>query len=152
MRPQSSSRTTRPSLTRWTCSLPTLLLSSILVSSAAQAHHSWGAIYNGGEPVNVTAIISGEPYRNPHDTVDVAIFNENGEREEWKVEWRGERRGARGMARGQAVQYDLHPGDEVQIDGRTARDPDRKTIQMTLLTRTSDGMIIQARKGRNRGR
>ena len=123
-----------------------------LLAPGAQAHHSWGAIYNGGQPVNeLTATISSEAYRNPHETVDVTIVNDSGEAEVWKIEWRGERSG-RGMGRGQTVQYDLNPGDEVVINGRTARDPDRRTIQMTTLTRVSDGMTIQAREGRGGGR
>jgi hypothetical protein len=117
------------------------------VTGTAQAHHSWGAIYNGGEPVNINAVITGNVYRNPHDTVEVSVLNEHGETEAWRIEWRGER------GRGQAVQYGLTPGDEVIIAGRTARDSDRKTIQMQTLTRVSDGLTIQAREGRGgRGR
>ena len=117
------------------------------VTVTAQAHHSWGAIYNGGEPVNIDAVITGNVYRNPHDTVEVSIVNEYGEAEAWRIEWRGER------GRGQAVQYGLNPGDDVVIAGRTGRDIDRKTIQMQTLTRVSDGLTIQAREGRGgRGR
>jgi hypothetical protein len=46
------------------------------------------------------------------------------------------------------VQYDLNAGDEVIIEGVTARDPNRLTIQMTKLTRISDGMTIEASLGR----
>ncbi len=113
------------------------------VAMTAQAHHSWGAIYDGGAAVNVEAIVTGDVYRNPHTAVKVEIMNDIGEPEEWTIEWRGNR----GRDQAQAEQADLNPGDEVVIDGRTARDSKRKTIQMTTMTRTADGMTIQARQG-----
>lgn len=117
------------------------------VAMTAQAHHSWGTIYNGGDPVNVEAVITGDVYRNPHQAVKVDIMNDLGEPEQWTIEWRGNR----GRDRTQTVDYGLNPGDQVVIDGRTARDTNRKTIQMTTLTRPADGMTIQARQGRGRG-
>ncbi len=117
------------------------------VAMTAQAHHSWGAIYDGGAPVNVEATITGNPYRNPHDAVKVNIMNDLGEPEEWTIQWRGNR----GRDRSERVVYDLNPGDEVVIDGRAARDTTSKLIQMTNLLRPSDGMTIQAREGRGRG-
>ena len=117
------------------------------VAMTAQAHHSWGTIYNGGQPVNVEAVITGDVYRNPHEAVKVDIMNDLGEPEAWTIEWRGNR----GRDRTQTSEYDLSPGDEVVIDGRTARDTNRKTIQMTTLVRPADGMTIQARQGRGRG-
>ncbi len=117
------------------------------VAMTVHAHHSWGTIYNGGEPVNVNAVITGDVYRNPHTAVKVNIMNNLGDPEEWTIEWRGNRN----RDRTQTVQYDLNPGDEVVIDGRTARNTSRKTIQMTTLTRPVDGMTIQARQGRGRG-
>ncbi len=117
------------------------------VAMTAQAHHSWGAVYDGGAPVNVEAVITGNPYRNPHDAVKVEIMDELGEPEEWTIQWRGNR----GRGRDQAQQIDLNPGDEVTIEGRTARDSSLNLIQMTTLTRTADGMTIQASLGRSRG-
>ncbi len=119
------------------------------VSMTAQAHHSWGAVYDGGAPVNVEATITGHPYRNPHDAVKVNIMNDLGEPEAWTIQWRGNR--GRGRDQTQAVEYDLNPGDEVVIDGRAARNTTSKLIQMTNLVRPSDGMTIQAREGRGRG-
>lgn len=116
-------------------------------ASTVSAHHSWRAVYNEGRPVSVTAVITGKPYRNPHDRVDATIVNEAGEIQEWAIEWRG-RRGGRGSGRGEAIQYDLNAGDEVTIEGVTARDPSRLSIQMTKLTRISDGLTIEASLGR----
>ena len=138
----------RPILSEVLMAIAILVLASL--ASTANAHHSWGAVYNGGESVNVTAVITSKAYRNPHDRVEATIVNQAGETEEWRIEWRG-MRGGGGMGRGQAVQYDLNPGDEVIVEGRTALNPGLMAIQMTKLTRVSDGMTIEASLGRTGG-
>jgi hypothetical protein len=113
----------------------------------ANAHHSWGAVYDGGRPVeNLVATIVGPYSRRPHDNIAVMITNEAGEAEGWTVQWRGNRR--RDEVR---EEYDFNHGDEVLITGRVARDEATKQIQMTRLVRPSDGWTITAREGR-RGR
>jgi hypothetical protein len=135
-----------------------ILLTATLagVAMTAQAHHSWGAVYDGGAAVNdLNATIAGSHTRRPHDAIKVTIENELGEPEEWTVQWRGERGGGgRGRGGGEgATQYDFSIGDAVVIDGRYARNESSKLIQMTLLTRSADGMTITAREGRGgRGR
>ncbi len=126
------------------------------VAMTAQAHHSWGAVYDGGAAVNdLNATIAGSHTRRPHDAIKVTIENELGEPKEWTVQWRGERGGrGRGGCVG-ATQYDFNIGDAVVIDGRYSRNESSKLIQMTLLTRPADGMTITAqegRRGRGRGR
>ena len=112
---------------------------------AAEAHHSWGAVYNGGQPVSdITATIAGNHVRRPHDSIAVTIMNELGEPEEWTIQWRGRRRGRDG----DSVRYDFHIGDEVVIEGRMARNESRKLIQMTSLVRPADGWTLTAREGR----
>ncbi len=121
------------------------------VALTAEAHHSWGAVYDGGQRVNDLAVtIVSRHSRRPHDNVAVMITNEAGEVEAWTVQWRGNR-GRDGDE--PAVQYDFNVGDEVMITGRMARDESQKLIQMTRLVRPSDGWTITAREGRrNRGR
>lgn len=122
------------------------------VAVTAQAHHSWGAVYDGGQEISdLTATIAGPHTRRPHDAIAITITNELGEPEEWTMQWRGER-GGRGRGRDEsAVQIDLNVGDEVVLDGRFARDEGSKLIQMTSLVRPSDGWTLEARQGR-RGR
>jgi len=118
------------------------------VTTTAPAHHSWGAVYDGGQPVNdLAATIVSRHSRRPHDNVAVMITNDAGETEAWTVQWRG----SRGRDE-QAEQYDFNVGDEVVITGRMARDESQKLIQMTRLVRPSDGWTITASLGRNRGR
>jgi len=126
-----------------------VFLGFLAVPLAAHAHHSWRAVYGGGEEVTIDALITSEPFRNPHNAVHVQIAGASGELEPWTIEWRGRRR----RDGGDPVVYDLNPGDEVVIVGRRAVDADLKKIQMTRLTRTADGMTIEARQGRrNRDR
>ena len=123
-------------------------LSLLALPLAVHAHHSWRAVYGGGEEVTLDAKIASEPFRNPHNAVHVQIANAAGELEPWTVEWRGRRR----RDGEDPVVYDLNPGDEVVIVGRRAADEDLKKIQMMRLTRTLDGMTIEARQRRNRDR
>lgn len=121
------------------------------VALTAEAHHSWGAVYDGGQRVNdLAATIVSRHSEYPHNNVAVMITNEAGDAEAWTVQWRGNR-GRDGDE--PAVQYDFNVGDEVMITGRMARDESQKLIQMTRLVRPSDGWTITAREGRrNQGR
>jgi hypothetical protein len=124
-----------------------LLAALLVLPLAAHAHHSWRAVYDGGEEVTLDARIASEVYRNPHLTVRIEIPDDSGELEEWTLEWRGSRR----RDDVDSTRYDLHPGDQVVIDGRIARFPGSKKIQMFALTRPADGMHIEARRGRSDG-
>lgn len=123
-----------------------IMLGFLGLPLVVQAHHSWRAVYGGGEDVTIDATIASEPFRNPHNAVHVQIANAAGELEPWTIEWRGRRR----RDGGEPVVYDLNPGDEVVIVGRRAVDTNLKKIQMTRLTRPADGMTIEARQRRNR--
>lgn len=127
----------------------TLILMSIAVLPlTAQAHHSWRAVYDGGEEVVVEATATSEVFRNPHPTLRVEIVNAAGEAEPWTIEWRGGRR----RDAGAGVAYDLGPGDEIVIEGQVARFAGGKKIQMRTLTRPADGMTLEARRRGDRGR
>ena len=124
--------------------LATLMIGLATLPLVAQAHHSWRAIYGGGEELTIDATIASKPFRNPHNAVHVQIVNASGDLEPWTIEWRGQRR-RDGEPR---VTYDLNPGDEVVIVGRRAVNGDLKKIQMQTLTRPADGMTIEARQRR----
>jgi hypothetical protein len=95
------------------------------VAVTAQPHHSWSTVYDGGRDVDdLTATISGDHTRRPHDAIAIAITNDLGEPEEWTLQWFGEGggRGGRGTGRGRdesSAHYDFNIGDEVVIDGTT---------------------------------
>jgi hypothetical protein len=128
------------------CKRVWLCLCAVGLPVAAQAHHSWRAVYGGGEPLTVEATIVSEPFRNPHNAVHVQIENTAGEAEPWTLEWRGQRR----RDGEPPVTYDLNPGDAVVVTGRRAVAANVNKIQLERLTRTADGMTIEARLDRNR--
>jgi len=123
-----------------------LLWVLLLGPAVGQAHHSWRAVYDGGEEITIDAVVASAVYRNPHPTVRVEIANDAGELETWTIEWRGGRR----RDGEPAPTYDLSPGDAVLIEGQVARYPRSKKIQMFALTRQADGMRIEARRGGGR--
>jgi len=127
--------------------LSMLMIALAIVPMAVHAHHSWNAVYGGGEELTIDATITSKPFRNPHNAAHIQVANDAGEMEAWTVEWRGERR-----RDGEPPPvYDLNPGDAVVIFGRRAVDAGVKKIQMERLTRPADGLTITARRGRNRG-
>jgi len=111
------------------------------------AHHSWRAVYDGGEEITIEAVVASQIFRNPHLALRVEIEPASGEREPWTIEWRGGRR----RDGEPPVVYDIDPGDEVRIEGRIARDAETKKIQMQTLTRLADGMTITSRRRGERG-
>lgn len=125
--------------------LSALMIAVALAPIAARAHHSWNAVYGGGDELTIEATITSKPFRNPHNAVHIQIANDAGEAEAWTIEWRGQRR----RDGEPPVVYDLNPGDEVVIFGRRAVDAGLNKIQMERLTRPADGMTITARRGRN---
>jgi hypothetical protein len=129
-----------------------MLLTGIVagVAMTAQAHHSWEAVYRGGQRVNdLTATIAGNHSARPHNAIAVTIRNQLGAPEAWTIQWRG---GVSRDRHGNTVGYDFNIGDEVVIGGRMARDEGQKLIQMTSLVRAADGWTITAREGRDGGR
>jgi hypothetical protein len=125
-----------------------LILAGVLAGAATsvQAHHSWGAVYDGGQPVSeLSATIAGAHTTRPHNTIAVTIASVRGEPEEWRLQWRG---GNSRDRNGNTVRYDFRIGDQVVIDGRRARDESQKLIQITSLVRPADGWTITAREGR----
>ena len=129
-------------------SLAIVVLGFTALPLAAFAHHSWRAVYDGGEDVRITATITSEVYRNPHQTVRAELAYRGGEPEEWTIEWRG----GRPRDGEPPIVYDLDPGDRVVIEGRIARFPGARKLQMFTLKRPADGMTIEARRSRNRDR
>ena len=131
--------------------LPTravILVGLAALPLVATAHHSWRAVYDGGEEVTIDATITSAVYRNPHRTVRAELVYDAEAPEEWTIEWRGGRRGDDESEDA----YGLKPGDHVVIEGRIARFPGSKKLQMYKLTRLDDGLTITARRGRNRDR
>jgi hypothetical protein len=126
-----------------------LIVALMGLPAAAAAHHSWRAVYDGGEEVTVEAVVTSQVFRNPHWSLRVDLITGSGARAPWTIEWRGDRR----RDCEPPVVYDIKRGDKVRIAGRIARAADTKKIQMQTLIRPADGMTITARRrGERRSR
>ena len=121
-----------------------LLVGVALVSgTAAYAHHSFGATYNGNETITIEGRLVQFVFRNPHSFVHVEAPDKDGTTQRWAVEWSGA-----GALAGQGVERTtLRAGDQVVITGRPSRTPGEYRVQMLTLTRPLDGFEWGRRAG-----
>jgi len=103
-------------------SLVTIALSltgaSLALSSAAHAHHSFSAEFDGTKPVRITGTLSRIEWTNPHSYFYLQVLGRNGQVTTWACEGGGP--GAlsrRGFKRG-----DVKLGDTLVVDGYLAKD------------------------------
>ncbi|MFT3905795.1 MAG: DUF6152 family protein [Steroidobacteraceae bacterium] len=89
--------------------------------TAAQAHHSFSAEFDGDKPVRLVGKISKIEWTNPHSYFYVDVTNSRGETATWACE--ASNPGAlsrRGWKRG-----DIKLGDTLVVDGYLAKDGSR---------------------------
>jgi len=97
------------------CILMTAGLASLLVGSAAIAHHGRAAY--GDNEVVLTATVTEFKFINPHVQIYFDVTSGEGEPQHWQ----GEMTAPNKMARGGWTKQTLLPGDEIRITGRSAR-------------------------------
>ena len=97
------------------CILMTAGLASLLVGSAAIAHHGRAAY--GDSEVVLTATVTEFKFINPHVQIYFDVTSVEGELQHWQ----GEMTAPNKMARGGWTKQTLLPGDEIRITGRSAR-------------------------------
>lgn len=100
--------------------LKSLGLSSLLalVPFAANAHHSFAAEYDAGQPVSVTGTVSKVEWKNPHIWFYVDVKDAAGKVATW-----GFSGGAPGMLMRRGINPDaMKIGDNVVVEGFRARD------------------------------
>jgi Family of unknown function (DUF6152) len=112
-----------------------LVLFTLVVGTAAYAHHSYSATYDVNKEIKLDGKLVQFIYRNPHSFVHLQAPDENGVEQRWAVEWSGG-----GQLANQGVTREsLKVGDEVIIIGRPSRVPGEYRALMVKLTRPSDG-------------
>ncbi len=113
----------------------TLLISittTLLVTGALQAHHSFSATYDTSKTTVIEGKVVQFLLRNPHSFVHVAVLKD-GKEQVWNVEW-----AAAGQLSG-TIAGSLKAGDPVKVTGNPARDPADMRLRMVNVRRTSDG-------------
>jgi hypothetical protein len=116
-------------------SLLLLAAATLVVATAASAHHSFGATYEISKEIKLEGKIVQFVYRNPHSFVHVEAPDPEGAQQRWAIEW-----GGTAQLTGQGVNRDtLKVGDKVTVVGRPSRVPGEFRVLMVNLVRPADG-------------
>lgn len=95
-----------------------LVLAAAAVSGAAQAHHSFAAVFDGEKAVTVTGTVTSVEWTNPHIHFSVAVKADDGADAEWRFEGYPPNMLVRqGWRRDETIK----PGDTITVFGWQAR-------------------------------
>jgi hypothetical protein len=111
------------------------VVSVLLASTAAYAHHSYAATYEVNREIKIEGKIVQFVYRNPHSFVHVVAADEKGESQRWAVEWSGTTQ----LNNAGINKESLKVGDLVVITARPSRVAGEYRALMLRLKRPSDG-------------
>ena len=117
--------------------------SALTYGLAAQAHHSFAAMYQAERTIEIEGQIVQFLFRNPHSFVHITAPGEDGDMTRWTVEWSG----ASALDTGGLRPDTLKRGDTVIVSGNPGRNPDDHRIRMRTLHRPADGFGWGTRPG-----
>jgi hypothetical protein len=121
-----------------------LFVVAVLVfGTAAYAHHSFGATYNGKEEIKLEGKLVQFIFRNPHSFVQIEAPDTKGVMQRWSIEWSG----TASLGNAGVTRQTLKAGDRVFVTGRPSRTPGEYRVQMLTLDRPSDGFSWGRRAG-----
>jgi hypothetical protein len=110
---------------------------------SAKAHHSFAAVYNASETMQIEGKVVQFLYRNPHSVLHVVVPDESGGSTRWAIEWQGATQlGANGMSA-----QTLRPGDPVVVSGNPGRVEAEHRMLLVTIRRTTDGFGWGTRPG-----
>jgi hypothetical protein len=115
--------------------VPALL--GIVLSTRADAHHSFGAFYHEDQTVSIEGTITEFHYINPHAWVYVAARDVYDVVRSVGAEWSNPARLSQ-----QGIRKDtLKPGDRVILTGSPSRDPSEYKMHLKKIERPVDGWV-----------
>jgi hypothetical protein len=120
-----------------------LTVAALACATAAYAHHSFGATYNGKAEIKIEGKLMQFVFRNPHSFVHIEAPDQKGAMQRWSVEWSG----AAALGNQGLSQTTLKAGDHVVVTGRPSRTPGEYRVQMLTLRRPADGFSWGNRAG-----
>jgi len=85
--------------------------------AGAEAHHSFSAEFDIGQPVEITGTVTDIEWTNPHTWVHMEVVEADGSKAQWAVELLG----VNALARGGLSRRTLKPGDAIKVKGFRAR-------------------------------
>jgi hypothetical protein len=120
-----------------------ILAAACVLTPAAEAHHSFAAVYNSKKEITLDGKLVQFLFRNPHSYVQVEAADENGVVQRWSVEW-----GGAAALGGQGVKKDTFKvGDRVILVGNPSRTPGEYRMKLNSLKRPSDGLTWGTKPG-----
>jgi len=120
-----------------------LVIGAALVTTSANAHHSYAATYDTSKEVKLAGTLVQFVLRNPHSFVQITAPDEKGVVHRWSIEWAGTAQlGNQGVQR-----ESLKVGDEITVIGRPSRVPGEYRALMVSLKRPLDGFTWGSRSG-----
>jgi hypothetical protein len=107
-------------------------------AAAAQAHHSFAAMYDSAKPIRLTGKLTKVEWVNPHSHFVLDVKGRDGQVQSWSVEGAGP--GA--LSRRGFNKSDVKVGDTLTVDGYLARSG-KRVIDGQRVT-LSDGRTFQS--------
>ncbi len=103
-------------------------VAAVLYLPGAVAHHSFAAVFDADDPVELTGAVTGVEWLNPHVWFFVDVENEDGTIEDWAFEMGSPNR----LMRSGWNEQSMALGEVVTVTASRARDGSRKAAVVTV--------------------
>ena len=130
-------------VTRISVALMSVAAVVALAALPAVAHHSFAAVYQPDETIQIEGKVVQFLYRNPHSVLHVLAEDATGATTRWAIEWQG----ATQLGAGGVNAQTLKPGDPVVVTGNPGRVEAEHRMLLTTIRRTTDGFGWGTRAG-----
>jgi hypothetical protein len=120
-----------------------IIAATLLISTAAYAHHSYAATYDTTKEVKIEGTLVQFELRNPHAFVTVKAKDKEGVMQRWSVEWAGVSQ----LDNAGIKKESLKVGDDIMITGNPSRVPGEYRLLMVNLKRPLDGFSWGTKAG-----
>lgn len=115
-----------------------LLMANLLMSSAAQAHHSFAAEFDANQETELEGVVIKVEWTNPHTYLYIEMENDDGDYEEWALELGS----PNGLTRRGWTRDTLAVGDVIRVRGTLARDGSNKiNAQVVVIADTCERLF-----------
>jgi len=93
-----------------------IVLGSLFAAGAAQAHHSFPAVYDAKVRKTISGVVTEMLYQNPHARVYLRVKSADGSEDIWELETQN----TSFLRRGGWLPSSVQPGDRLTIEGNVA--------------------------------